>query len=422
MAVFGLIDGNSFYCSAERAFQPELRGKPLIVLSNNDGCAIARTAEAKALGIKMGDPFYKLVRRPEMAALEWRSSNYALYGDMSRRVYETLLDHIPQVEVYSIDEMFMDLDGLPVPNLVDFCRQLRDEVRRLAKIPTCVGIGPTKTIAKLGNKVAKSDASLAGVCDLRDHDARQAVYQDLPVSEVWGIGGQATAKLDRLGVTTIADFIALPGHEVRQALTVVGQRTWAELRGISCMPLSLMPAPKQGITVSRSFGSPVTTWPDLREAMATYTTRAAEKLRSEGLEAHQVAVFCHTNRFVENEPQYSGSRSTQIEPTSYTPALIAEAARLLKSIWRPGFRYSKAGIMLNDLRPAGTQAAFLVSRDPIRSAKAMAAMDALNARFGRGTVQPASVRLAPRPWSARQERISSRYTTKLEEILIAKTF
>ena len=418
MPVFGLIDGNSFYCSAERAFAPELRGIPLVVLSNNDGCAIARTAEAKAIGIKMGEPWHLALRRPECKPVEWRSSNYPLYGDMSRRMYEVLAANVPQVEPYSIDEMFLDLTGLP--DIEGFCRRLRDEVRQVAKIPTCVGIGPTKTIAKLANRIAKDDFALGGVCDLRDEAERAAWYNELPVSMVWGIGGKTVEKLNRLGITSIADFVALEPQQVRDILTVTGARVQAELRGQSCLPLTLMPPPRQAIAVTRSFGRQVTSWGELREAVATFATRAAEKLRGEGLEAGHLSVFAHTNPH-NGDDWYSGSRAAQIEPTADTLALIGEAGRLLRAFWRPGFRYFKAGIMLGDLAPAQQQGGMFSTRDAVKSTRAMAALDAVNVRFGSGTLRPAATGMI-KVWAGRQARHSPRYTTRAEEMLIAKAF
>ncbi|HTQ70059.1 MAG TPA: Y-family DNA polymerase [Acidocella sp.] len=418
MPVFGLIDGNSFYCSAERAFAPELRGIPLVVLSNNDGCAIARTAEAKALSIKMGEPWHLAQRRPECKAVEWRSSNYPLYGDMSRRMYEVLTTNVPQVEPYSIDEMFLDLTGLP--ELETFCRRLRDEVRRLTKIPTCVGIGPSKTIAKLANRIAKDDFTLRGVCDLRDEAARTTWYEELPVSLVWGIGSKTVEKLNRLGISSIADFVGLEPERVRELLTVTGARVQAELRGQSCLPLTLMPPPRQAIAVTRSFGRVVTSWGELREAVAAFATRAAEKLRGEGLEAGHLAVFAHTNPH-NGDAWYSGSRAARIEPTADTLALIGEAVRLLRAAWRPGYRYFKAGVMLGELIPARQQGAMFATRDVDKSARAMAALDAVNARFGRGTLRPLAMGFF-QSWAGRQARHSPRYTTRAEEMLVAKAF
>jgi DNA polymerase V len=418
MPVFGLIDGNSFYCAAERAFAPELRGVPLVVLSNNDGCAIARTAEAKAMGIKMGEPWHLAQRRSECKAVEWRSSNYPLYGDMSRRMYEVLAARVLQVEPYSIDEMFLDLTGLP--DLERFCHSLRDDVRRIAKIPTCIGIGPTKTIAKLANRIAKDDVSLRGVCDLRDEAHRVACYAGQPVSMVWGIGGKTLEKLNRLGVFRIADFMRMTPEQVRELLTVTGARVQAELRGQSCLPLTLMPPPRQGIAVTRSFGQMASTWAQLREAVAAFATRAAEKLRAEGLEAGHLTVFAHTNPH-NGDAWYSASRAAQIEPTADTLALLSESIRLLRACWRPGHRYFKAGVMLANLTPARQQGQMFATRDTAKSARAMAALDAVNARFGRGMLRPAATGTTM-SWKSRQARHSPRYTTRAEEMLIVQAF
>jgi DNA polymerase V len=418
MPVVGLIDGNSFYCAAECAFAPELRGIPLVVLSNNDGCAIARTTEAKALGVKMGEPWHLANRRAECKGVEWRSSNYPLYGDMSRHMYEVLAARVPQVEPYSIDEMFLNLTGMR--NLPAFYQNLRDEVRRTAKIPTCVGIGPTKTVAKLANRIAKDDFTLCGVCDLRDATVRAVAYNEFPVSMVWGIGGKTVEKLNRQGIATIADFVALEPEQVRGLLTVTGARVQAELRGQSCLPLTLMPAPRQAIAVTRSFGHLVTGWNEIREAVASFATRAAEKLRSEGLEAGHLSVFAHTNPH-NGDPWYSGSRAARIEPTADSLAMIGEAVRLLRALWRPDYKYFKAGVMLGDLFPARQQAGMFATRDGAKSARAMAALDAVNARFGRGTLRPAATGMF-KAWAGRQSRHSPRYTTHAGEMLVAKAF
>ncbi|UNC15911.1 Y-family DNA polymerase [Acidiphilium multivorum] len=418
MPTFGLIDGNSFYCSAEQAFAPGLRSRPLVVLSNNDGCAIARTVEAKALGIRMGEPWHLFRRRPESKDVEWRSSNYALYGDMSRRVYDVLIERVPQVEPYSIDEMFLDLEG--IPDLDRFCRDLRRDVRQIAKIPTCVGIGPTKTIAKLANRIAKKDPALGSVCDLRDPDIRAHHYARLGIAEVWGIGGQAGAKLTAAGIATIADFVRADPRVVRDMLTVTGARVQTELRGASCLPLSLMPPPRKGIAVSRSFGHMIDDPLQLREAICTFAARAAEKLRAEGLEAGQVAVFAHTNPH-NGDPWYSAQRQARIEPTADTGLLIGEAVRLMRAVWRPGFRYFKAGVMLQDLEPARRQAVLFATFDREKSAAAMKAMDTVNARFGRGTLRIASTAATP-GWGTRRQNLSPRYTTQAGEMLIAHSF
>jgi DNA polymerase V len=417
-ATYGLIDGNSFYCSCERAFSPRLRGRAVVVLSNNDGCAIARTAEAKAAGLKMGDPWHKVRHRPEVRAaeVEWFSSNYALYGDMSRRMYQVLAARVPRVEPYSIDEMFLDLD-MP-GDVLALAQSLRDDVRRIAKIPTCIGLGPTKTIAKLANRLAKNDTALGGICDLRDARERAMRYAEVPVSEVWGIGRRMADRLRRLGIVSIADFIAFPAQDARDLLTVVGARVQAELRGTSCLPLAMLAPTKKGLAVTRSFGRPVTTWPEMREALAHHATRAAEKLRAERLVAGRMQVFLHTNPH-NDDPWHSAQHGGRIEPTDDTGALIQEAVRMLRPLWRQGYRYAKAGLMLDDLRDAATEPSNLLpTRDPVRSGRLMAAMDGINGRFGRGTLRPLAIGIS-RGRSARQNRLSPRYTTRADEMMEA---
>lgn len=417
--MFGLIDGNSFYCSCERAFDPALRRSALVVLSNNDGCVIARTQEAKDAGVKMGDPWHLISSKPGIRNMvEWRSSNYALYGDMSRRVFELLQERVPLVEPYSIDEMFLDLKGLP-GDLVARCSDIRADVRRIAKIPTCVGIGPTKTIAKLANKVAKNDRGGTGVCDFSDPERRAAAYQALPLSEVWGMGRASVAKLEALGVSTVAGFVALPLADVRALLTVTGLRTHAELRGISCLPLSLAPPAKKTIACTRSFGRPVTAWDEMREAVATYTARAAEKMRRHGLQVAALQVFMHTNSFAKGDAQYANSRTLEVEPTLDSSALIAAAVRAAAGLWRDGFRYSKAGVIFIDLyHPEDLPASMFPTRDPVRSGKLMQALDSVNLRFGRDTLRPGGL-AAKAGWSMRQAKVSPRYTTRAEEMLQA---
>ena len=418
MRVYGLIDGNSFYCSCEAAFDPALRGLPVVVLSNNDGCAIARSAGAKALGIRAGDPWHLVRNRREMRDVRWFSRNFALYGDVSRRVFQVVAERVPRAEPYSIDETFLDLAGLP-GNLHERCKQLRADVLRIAKIPTCIGWGQTKTIAKLGNSIAKDSPELGGLCDLTDPEVRAEYYARLPAAEVWGIGGRTVDKLQRAGIVTIADFVAMDAKMVRDLLTVVGARVQAELRGVSCLPLALAAATRKGVAVTRSFGHPVTTWQEMREAVAAYASRAGEKLRAEGLQACHMAVFLQTNPHRPDEAWHSGQRAGRIEPTSDSLALIGEALRMLRPLWQPGLRYFKAGVVLNDLVPERLQPRMLfATRDPARSAKVMAALDAVNARYGCGTLRPLATGIT-RPWSTRHDRLSQRYTTRVEEMLTA---
>ena len=415
--MFALIDGNSFYCSCERAFEPKLRGVPLVVLSNNDGCAIARTDEAKDLGVKMGDPWHIISKRPEMKSVQWRSSNYSLYGDMSRRIYELLLDAVPFVEPYSIDEMFMDYRGLPY-DLTDYSSQIRETVLRVAKIPTCVGIGPTKTIAKLANKLAKKSRSGPGVINLVDPIYRATECKNITLGDVWGMGHASVSKLEKVGVKTVANFVAMSSDHVRDLLTVVGLRTHAELRGISCISLTGLSGAKKSLAVTRSFGRAITDWTEMREAVASFATRAGEKLRQSGLHASAMQVFMHTNRF-NDDARYSGGLTVEIEPTADTFTLIASALRSARSIWKGGYRYQKAGVVLVDLyRSDELPVQMFPSRDPIKSSKLMQTMDIINARQGRGTIRPAQVP-SQAGWAGRQRIISPRYTTRADEILRA---
>jgi len=360
----------------------------------------------------------KICKRRRSNLAELLDVPFHINGDISRRVYQVLADRVPRAEPYSIDETFLDLTGLP-GNLHERCIQLREDVRRITRIPTCIGYGQTKTIAKIGNSIAKSDPKLGGVCDLTNPDVRAGYYAGLPVGEVWGIGGRTTDKLAKAGIVTIADFLRVDPRQVRSQLTVVGARVQAELLGVSCLPLSLMAATRKGIAVTRAFGHPVTSWQELREAVAAYATRAGEKLRAEGLQACHMAVFLQTHPHKPDEPWHSEQRAARIEPTSDSMELIAEAVRMLKPLWRAGHRYYKAGVVLNDLvREAEQPLMLFATRDPIRSAKVMAAMDEVNARYGRGTVRPLSTGIE-RKWSTRHDRLSDRYTTQLSEILVA---
>ena len=323
--MFALIDGNSFYCSCERAFDPSLRGKPLVVLSNNDGCVIARTNEAKDLGLKMGEPWHIAGKRPELRPVIWKSSNYVLYGDMSRRMFDVLTGMVPRVEPYSIDEMFLDMAGVPA-DLPAIGAEIRAAVLRIAKIPTCVGFGPTKTLAKLANKLAKADRAGPGVVDLSRPDQRLAAFPGLPLGEVWGMGRSSVQKLDRAGVTTVEQFVAMPADQVRDMLTVTGARTHAELRGICCHPFSEMPAARKSIACTRSFGQAVTEWSQMREAVAAYAARAAEKLRRFGMLAGAMQVFMRTNEF-NDDPKYANQVTFELEATADSLASLIHDAR-----------------------------------------------------------------------------------------------
>lgn len=417
MPIFALVDGNSFYCSCERAFDPRLKGKPVVVLSNNDGNVIARTAEAKALGIKMGEPWHLVRDRPECRSVIWFSSNYSLYADMSRRVYEVLSSFSPDVEPYSIDEMFVGLDGL-AGGPAAIGHSMRATVLAATKIPTCVGIGPTKTIAKLGNKVAKSTPEMAGVCDLQTKESREELYRRWPIEEVWGIGPASAERLAQTGVKTIADFLRLPDRQVRDELTVVGGRIHAELHGHSCLPLSMMAPTRKGSAVTRSFGKPINSWRHMEQAVSAFAFRNGEKLRSHGLVARTMTVFLHTGHFRPG-PKYGNQATVSIEATSDSLPLTSMAVRLARQIWKEGYDYAKAGVLLTNLTPAHRMPADMFpSRDPARSARLMSAVDLLNAKYGRGTLSSASAGI-DKPWGARANRVSPSYTTSIDGVMIA---
>lgn len=419
--MFALIDGNSFYCSCERAFDPTLRGKPVVVLSNNDGCVIARTNEAKDLGLKMGEPWHLASKREELKTVIPKSSNYVLYGDMSRRVFDVLSDSVPRVEPYSIDEMFLDFADLPT-DLVALSTELRAKVLKVAKIPTCVGIGPTKTIAKLANKLAKADRAGSGVVDLSCPDVRVNAYALTSIGEVWGMGRASVAKLENLGVANIASFVSLEPDLVRDMLTVTGLRTHAELRGVSCISFSEAPPSRKSIACTRSFGRPITDFEEMREAVATYASRAAEKLRRFQLKAGAMQVFMRTNEF-NNDPKYSGSITLEVEPTADSFALIGSATRAAYGLWRDGFRYFKAGIILIDLYTPKELPALdmFASRDPEKSKMLMGALDAINGRYGRESIRPGGLAKRSGGWSMKRKNLSPCYTTRLSDILAVKS-
>ena len=304
-------------------------------------------------------------------------------------------------------------------DVTDMCRSLREDVLRIAKIPTCIGWGPSKTIAKLANALAKDNPVMGGVCDLTCADTRAMHYAGLAPGEVWGIGTKTAEKLERAGIDTIAAFVAMDPQATRDMLTVVGARIQQELRGVSCLPLSEWSATRKGVASTRSFGRPITEWREMREAVAAYASRAAEKLRAEGLQACRLAVFLQTNPHAPGEPWHSGQRAARIEPTNDSRDLIREAVRMLRPLWRDGFRYAKAGVMLDDLVPQARQPAMMFpTRDPKLSGKVMAAMDSVNARYGRGTLRPLATSIT-RSWGTRSSRLSPRYTTHAGEMLEA---
>jgi len=420
MPAFALVDCNAFYVSCERVFNPALAGRPVVVLSNNDGCIVARSAEAKALGIGMGQPAYQCAELLKRHGAAVFSSNYALYGDMSARVMDTLARFAPAMEVYSIDEAFLDLTGLPEAGAL--ARRMRDTVRRFTGIPVSVGLGPTKTLAKLANRLAKKDPALGGVLDLCGHGDLEGVLEGVDVEDVWGVGRRHAAWLRGLGVRSALDFSRLPRELVRRRMTVTGLHTLLELQGVSCLELEELPAPPRSVVASRSFGRPVTQAGEMREAVAFHAARAAERLRGKGVVAGHILVFVQTNRFIAGEPQYAASDTAAFAvPTSATPEIIRLGQAVLERLFKPGLRYKKAGIMLFGLEPAASRRGSLLDspREAARSRALMHVVDGINARHGRDALTFAASGLG-RPWRMRQDRRSPRYTTAWDEIPVVR--
>jgi DNA polymerase V len=411
-----LIDCNNYYVSCERAFDSRLVGVPVIVLSNNDGCAVARSAEAKALGINMGDPVHLIRDKIERHGIRVLSSNYTLYGDMQRRVVASIEAFARDFEIYSIDETFVDLAGFEDRDLVAHVRAMRDQVLRWTTIPTCVGLGPTKTLAKLGNAAAKKNPLFDSVADLRDEAVRTWVLDRFAVGDVWGVGGATAAKLAALGIHTAGQLRDMPMKQARAMGTVVLERLVAELRGVPSGVIETIEPQRKGMAVTRSFGTPVNDIATLMGAVTQYAMRAGEKLRSHGLVAARLTVFFHTNRFKPDRPQYSASRMIALHPmTNDSFELIAAARRGVEHGWRDGFAITKSGIMLDDLVAAELRPRALFEGDTEKRDRLMGALDSVNIRFGRYAAVPATQGFK-RDWKMRAEMKSPAWTTKIEDV------
>jgi DNA polymerase V len=411
-----LIDCNNYYVSCERAFDSRLVGVPVIVLSNNDGCAVARSAEAKALGIKMGDPVHLIRDKIERHGIRVLSSNYTLYGDMQRRVVASIEDFARDFEIYSIDETFIDLAGFEDRDLVAHVRAMRDQVLRWTTIPTCVGLGPTKTLAKLGNAAAKKNPLFDSVADLRDEAVRTWVLDRFAVGDVWGVGGATAAKLAALGIHTAGQLRDIPMKQARAMGTVVLERLVAELRGVPSGVVETIEPQRKGMAVTRSFGTPVNDVTTLMGAVTQYAMRAGEKLRSHGLVAARLTVFFHTNRFKPDRPQYSASRMIALHPmTNDSFELIAAARRGVEHGWRDGYAITKAGIMLDDLVAAELRPRTLFEGDTDKRDRLMGALDSVNSRFGRFAAVPATQGFK-RDWKMRADMKSPAWTTRIEDV------
>jgi DNA polymerase V len=438
--MYALVDVNNMYVSCERVFQPSLVGRPVVVLSNNDGCAIARSNEAKDLGVQMAQPWFQVRHLAREAGLIALSANFELYGDMSSRMMSLAARYAPRQEIYSIDECFLDFEGVR-GELIGIGRELRATVLRWTGLPTSVGFGPTKTLAKLANHVAKMaerkparyPAGLAQVCHLGAVSRRclDDVLQATAVGAVWGIGRKTSARLNEGGIRTVRELLEADAPALRRQFSVVLEKTLRELRGIRCLEVDDAPAPNQQIMCSRTFGEPMTELPGLVEVVSQFSARVAEKARQQRSVAGAVHVFITTSPFRQRDRQHSPSATLRLtRPTADTRLLGATAVRALHAIYRPGFNYLKAGVMLVDLQPAGLDqheldlfGAAAPAAPPQRDrSHLMGALDSLNRRFGRGAVTVATIARAGTTsgYTARQERRSPRYTTRIGEIPTVK--
>ncbi|MEM6646304.1 MAG: Y-family DNA polymerase [Bacteroidota bacterium] len=415
--MFILVDCANFYCSCERVFQPALRGQPVVVLSNNDGCIIARSEEVKRLGLRMGQPYFKAKAKLEALGTHVFSSNYALYGDLSRRVHDILGTFAGEVEHYSIDEAFLEVPTLTDTDSHALGRQIRQRVLQWTKIPVRVGIGPTKTLAKAASAVAKQRPSQ--VCVLLDAFQRGCALRRLPVGKVWGIGPGLTKRLERKGVRTASALCAMHDTTIRRLLGVVGLRTVWELRGQSCIALMRVPPTRKSIVRSRSFSRAHDDVEMLREAVATHATRAAERARAAKLHARILTVFV-TTKNASTSPYYSNSGGTRLPMASHhTPTLIRAAHSVLARLYRSGYSYRKAGVTLLELVPeAPEQGHFFMARDP-GQAQLMETLDAINRRYGRRSIVPASTGLR-QPWAMRCGQRSPHYTGAWSALPVAQ--
>lgn len=425
--MIGLVDCNNFYVSCERVFNPKLNGRPVGIMSNNDGCIIARSEELKALGIEMGTPAHQVRHLVERGEIVLHSSNYELYGDMSHRVQGILERETAGVEPYSIDEMFVRMDGFEPEALQAHAQSLYRRVRRGTGIPVCVGVAATHTLAKLANRIAKKHPAYPGVCILHaDSIKTKHLLQQIEVSDVWGVGRRLNERLQILGINTAWDLREADAKRLRRKFSVNMERTVLELRGISCLEMNDFNEPRKRIMTSRSFGRPSPHLHDLQGAVRQHAQRGAEKLREQKSLARAVLVFLKTDRFRPDLPQYSPSLAVEMErPSQDTRDILHAAQEALRKIYRPKYGYKKAGVMLIDLTDENRQQLSLMDtpqteEERQRSQKLMATMDALNEKMGKGTVR-LGLPEKNAPWHLRCANRSPRYTTNWDELMVAYT-
>ena len=414
--VFALIDCNAFYVSCERVFNPKLNNKPVVALSNNDGCIIARSKEAKALGIKMGVPLFKVKDIVERENVIVFSSNYTLYADMSRRVMNIISEFTPSIEVYSIDEAFIELTNMNV-DYESYARHMRKVILQYTGIPVSIGIASTKTLTKVANHIAKDDESLEGVCSLIQHENLDQVLEDTNVADVWGVGRQLSKKLIANGIFNAKLLKNCEDAWVRKMMSVNGLKTVSELREISCLDLEETSATRKSCCTTRSFGKPLVNLDDIEQAVTTFARRATERIRDENLIASTVSVFLRTNPFDRNRYYSNSSTTTLSYPTYDTVQIVKTALQLTKIIFRENYKYKKAGVLLSGFYEKGTETKDLFSEARYRSPKLMSAVDQINERYGSDTIQIAT-ECQMGKWKQKRKNCTQSYTTQLDNVLL----
>ena len=415
--MFALADCNNFFASCERVFRPDLRGKPVIVLSNNDGCAVARSNEAKALGIKMGAPFFKIRHIVEKHDVAVFSGNMALYGDMSQRVRWVLEEYAPSIEVYSIDEAFLDLRGVTGVDFDSYAKHISQQCWKLTSIPVSVGIAPTKTLAKIASKLCKQYPKLRGGCYMHRPQDIEKVLRKYPIEDVWGVGRQSASKLHAIGVRTAYDFTQLPENAVRKMLAVPGVRVWRELRGEACIEFEDGFEAKQSICVSRSFSHEISDLDSLCEQIANFASSMSEKLRQQRTVASEMTVFAYTNRFKENDPQIYSTQLVHFEhPTNDARTILSSAVAGMREVYRKGYGYKKAGVVATHIlnEKDVVPSLFEDTTNIEREQRITSAVDVINATFGKGTIKLATQGSGRIQSSS--EKQSPHYTTLWEDI------
>lgn len=415
--VFALVDCNNFYVSCERIFNPSLEGRPVVVLSNNDGCVIARSEEAKAIGIKMGIPVFEIPDIIEKYNVHVFSTNYALYGDISQRVMNTLIELVSEIEIYSIDEAFLDLSGIPMEDLETFGKNIKETVKQWTGIPVSIGIAPTKTLAKVANHLAKTNKQFNGVLDMVNLKSDE-LLKSIPVGEIWGVGQKYSQFFKRSNLNTAYELKKADSHRMKEHLGVVGQRLLLELNGTVCYSINQNPESKKEICTSRSFGHPVSSYDELEQATTSYVSKVAIKLRKQKTMAGSILIFLMTNKYASG-PQYVNYTIVKFpSPSNNTSELIHYSVIALKKLYRPGYNYKKTGAIVSELIPeSGRQTALWSENISVKRKKLYETIDEINKKAGVEKIKFA-IQGTTETWKMRQENLSPQYTTKWSDILV----